>query len=390
MPAPTTGLFLNQTTPAAADGDQNVIFQSDGGTPEQSVSAYPRRALKGDGNVYTLGTTRPDGVTLDIQEDGTMFVIDNSSEDGSSSSSADNGFICVAPSGAKDGSNTIYTLPAPVAHGTTYFLVRNGVKQRQLGSKAEFTVDGAQITTATPLLPADWMEFYYTPEGPNTESDGGDNVTPVTSIPVTFVQSAKATRGSSGALSASYGSNVTAGNLLIAVAGCHDSVSTFGSATMTDSLGNTWTKVVEEHILSSNVVVWATWASSGGADTVTSTLNAGSANDLIILEYSGPIAVNVDTTGTNGIGGANAIVPTITTTDPFELHVMGVYNQTTASTWSVSPADLNLREFTANPDAESLAVFDRLVTSVGTYGGETITANAFCAGITLALAALKS
>ena len=154
MPTPTTALYLNRTVPAATGGDQNVVFQSDGATPEQSVTAYPQRALKSAGGVYTFGTTRPDGVTLDILADGTMFAIGGGS--------TGNAIACVEPSGAKDGSNTIFTLPAPVASGTGYLLVRNGVLQRQIGGHAEYAVSGSQITVVTPLAPDDWIEFYYT------------------------------------------------------------------------------------------------------------------------------------------------------------------------------------------------------------------------------------
>lgn len=44
MSAPTTDILLNQVTPAAPSGDQNVTFVSDGATPLQSITAYPRRA----------------------------------------------------------------------------------------------------------------------------------------------------------------------------------------------------------------------------------------------------------------------------------------------------------------------------------------------------------
>lgn len=40
MSAPTTGIKLNKTIPAAPTGQQNVVFQSDGGTPQQQVTAY--------------------------------------------------------------------------------------------------------------------------------------------------------------------------------------------------------------------------------------------------------------------------------------------------------------------------------------------------------------
>jgi hypothetical protein len=61
MSAPTTGEFLNQTTPPATTGDQTVIFQSDGATPLQSITAVPKRAT---GSLF--GTVKPDGTSIVI------------------------------------------------------------------------------------------------------------------------------------------------------------------------------------------------------------------------------------------------------------------------------------------------------------------------------------
>ncbi|MFZ0662537.1 MAG: hypothetical protein WAM66_07595 [Acidobacteriaceae bacterium] len=40
MSEPTTSIFLSASTPAAPTGQQDVVFQSDGGAPQQKVSAY--------------------------------------------------------------------------------------------------------------------------------------------------------------------------------------------------------------------------------------------------------------------------------------------------------------------------------------------------------------
>lgn len=40
MAQPTTSIRLNKTTPAAPTGKQNVVFQSDGATPQQGITAY--------------------------------------------------------------------------------------------------------------------------------------------------------------------------------------------------------------------------------------------------------------------------------------------------------------------------------------------------------------
>jgi len=61
MPAPTTGEFLNQTIPAASTGDQTVVVQSDGATPQQSITFVPKRAT---GSLF--GTVKPDGTSIVI------------------------------------------------------------------------------------------------------------------------------------------------------------------------------------------------------------------------------------------------------------------------------------------------------------------------------------
>ena len=44
MPNPTVGLAFSSSIPAAPTGDQDLVFQSDGGAPLQRFSGYPRRA----------------------------------------------------------------------------------------------------------------------------------------------------------------------------------------------------------------------------------------------------------------------------------------------------------------------------------------------------------
>lgn len=70
MPAPTTGEFLNQTTPAASTGDQTVVVQSDGATPSQSITFVPKRAT---GSL--CGTVVPDGTTIVVGTGGTAGKI---------------------------------------------------------------------------------------------------------------------------------------------------------------------------------------------------------------------------------------------------------------------------------------------------------------------------
>lgn len=67
MSAPTTSILLNETVPAAPSGDQNVQFQSDNLTPQQSITAYPKTAT-----TSLRGVVKPDGTTITIASDGTI------------------------------------------------------------------------------------------------------------------------------------------------------------------------------------------------------------------------------------------------------------------------------------------------------------------------------
>lgn len=67
MPAPTTSIRLNSTTPAAPSGQQNVQFQSDGGTPLQQISAYMPLATDS-----ASGAVIPDGTSITIDSSGVI------------------------------------------------------------------------------------------------------------------------------------------------------------------------------------------------------------------------------------------------------------------------------------------------------------------------------
>jgi hypothetical protein len=188
---PTTAVFFNTKVPAAPPGNQNVSFQTDGAQPEQSITAYPQQAT-----ATLMGVGMPDGLTLQVVN-GVWSVIAPGTGTGGGPGGTGGGLgPPVVPAGAKDGSNTSYTLPAPPIAGSGYLYVRDGVVQRQLGTKAEFAVQGTTLTTSTtnsmPLQSDDWHEFYYSQGAGGT--GGGGTTTPVGSALV---------RGSGQAASAS-------------------------------------------------------------------------------------------------------------------------------------------------------------------------------------------
>lgn len=69
MPQPTTAIFLNGTTPNAAPGFQNGTFQSDGSTPQQSVTV----SFPSTGNV----NQRTGNYTIQAGDCGRLIVINS-------------------------------------------------------------------------------------------------------------------------------------------------------------------------------------------------------------------------------------------------------------------------------------------------------------------------
>lgn len=102
---------------------------------------------------------------------------------------------------------------------------------------------------------------------------------------IAFVQSDyNEGNGSSTTIAQAFGSNVTAGNLLVACL-CRDGGG--NTVSVTDSQGNTWQR--DEQLDSTqHIEIWSTIAGSTGANTVTATFSSGQANRrLAIHEYSG-------------------------------------------------------------------------------------------------------
>jgi hypothetical protein len=70
MSQPTTSINFNSTSPAAPTGNQNVKPQSDGATPQASVTFYPQVATDS-----LLGVVKPDGTTITITDDGVISAV---------------------------------------------------------------------------------------------------------------------------------------------------------------------------------------------------------------------------------------------------------------------------------------------------------------------------
>ncbi len=111
----------------------------------------------------------------------------------------------------------------------------------------------------------------------------------------TLVQSAQSAENLA---SLAFGSNVTAGNLLVVVAGIANSNLTI-SHTVSDTLGNTWIFVGfsrNDNLTSNDVGIFIATANGSGACTVTVSGGGfgGSASQIIVAEYSGTFTLAVD------------------------------------------------------------------------------------------------
>lgn len=265
MPQPTTAIYFSESFPAAPEGNQLCLPQTDNAVPEQSVTFYPQVAT-----ADLLGVGKPDGETLQVDENGVWSIIPGSTGPGSGGgtggSSASSGWlVCVVPTGSKDGSNTQFTLPAPVFPGSGYFYVRNGVTQRQLGTKAEFSVQGTILTTLTPLAPDDWHEFYYVMGTPNSESGGSGGVSPVGPAALRSTGSGASNTGSSVTIPFPTGTQV--GDLVVVFVGSPSTPGVpSGWTTNYSTVVPNWLAIVCSKVMTSSDIstgsVTVSWAGS--------------------------------------------------------------------------------------------------------------------------------
>lgn len=367
MPLPTTGIYFSESFPAAPPGDQVCQPQSNGATPEQSVTFVPQQAT-----IALRGTVKPDGTSITIDPDGTIHsvVTGGTGGGGTGGTSASGGAeVVVVPSGAKDGSNTQYTLPAPVLAGNAPEYVRNGVVQRQLGAEAEFAVQGTQLTVLHPLLSSDWHEFYYVQGQPNSQSGGGGTV-PLGSP--TFLQGNN-NYGTGTTLSSTFPANNLAGSCLIVDVMFQENFSGAGSLSISDSAGNTWILAGTTHE-ACGIALIATWYAlncAGGPNTVTvsyssSTTHPGMA--IAIHEYAAVATASAFDTDAYGEANDTSTTPiplSLTTTVAGDLLHLSTSCRNGSNPLGNS-GGWTARE-TNNAGSLSIVTFDALAGAAGSY-----------------------
>lgn len=174
-------------------------------------------------------------------------------------------------------------------------------------------------------------------------------------------------------VSVAYGSNVTSGNLLVAIVS-NDS-NDQSPSTVSDTRGNTWT-LAQSHLaidgFAGTSLYYAT-ANATGPNTVTWSVGGGAAADLMIfvMEYSGIPSPTLDQTS---IGGASP--GSITTTNANEVIIAATLDNGGSSVapiggWAATNSftvELNGAVNSSVPSIYSgTAVADRIVSATGTY-----------------------
>lgn len=137
MPLPTTGVYFSGSNPAAPPGDQVATPQTDGQTPQQSITFVPQRAT-----TALRGTVKPDGVTILIDGDGTISAPAGGGGTGGAPHQE-------TPAGPIDGSNLAYSLSAAPIGGIVVY-TRDGVQE----DPSTYTITGTVLTRTVALQPA--------------------------------------------------------------------------------------------------------------------------------------------------------------------------------------------------------------------------------------------
>jgi len=184
--------------------------------------------------------------------------------------------------------------------------------------------------------------------------------------------------GTPASIAATYGSNVTAGNFLVAAVVWDTAGATVNSVTCSDTRGNVWTGLPIKADLAKGDSMEICYAPSTatGADTVTATFNgnAGIPQMLTIHEYSGVSSVGpVDVTATNisaGATGTDAVTSTVATpTQNGDLIFSSVYNDDSGPSTVAAGTGFNQRATGLNLGNTFMMSEDKIQTTGAAIAG---------------------
>jgi len=183
---------------------------------------------------------------------------------------------------------------------------------------------------------------------------------------IAFVQAANSVAGSAASLALAFGSNNTAGNMLLLT-----TRSSTGNPviSVTDSNGNDWQKISTFSNSTSSVALFYAPNCKAGANTVTLFRVASTGNiSMVIMEYSG---VNtLDQSATAGPTTSNSFSSgNITTTQANEL-LIGYGANETSNGLTITPTNSFTLQTNASNSGNSFLI-DRVVSSTGTFAATT-------------------
>jgi hypothetical protein len=208
------------------------------------------------------------------------------------------------------------------------------------------------------------------------------------SVP-TFIQAVGHTQSGTATPSVSFVSNVTAGDAIICYAGSYITGTTCSA--VNDSLFNSYTQIASGSGTQANITysIWAAFAVTGGACTVTPTFGGSGNTRCAIAEYSNVSSFDQTNNGhgLSGSGPTSISSGNVTTTTAAEMLVgIGFINDNGAVFTPGSGYSLDLNNID-NTLATLLFIEDQAVSSTGTYDADGSFTGAFD-GWSLALVTL--
>lgn len=186
---------------------------------------------------------------------------------------------------------------------------------------------------------------------------------------VAFVQSEKQTGHNAGSAAKAFTSNNTAGNCLVVAVGVWKSGGGFNDPTVTDTLGNTYVKLLATPRNTSCAYLFVAYNCAAGANTVTVNVGTTSDIDFAIHEYSGVATVTArDQIASGSRNNTKTILAgTIQTQFANEVVFSFAYDQQNGTQTFTPSAGWTARQQTSNPGAESLASYDQVVSATGSF-----------------------
>lgn len=188
---------------------------------------------------------------------------------------------------------------------------------------------------------------------------------------VAFVQSDKNFTNTGSTCAKAFPSNNTSGNMLLVCVGVWKSTA-FNDPTISDSAGNTWKLVLATARQSSSgqscAYLFVAYNCAAGANTVTVNVGASSDIDMAIHEYSGVATVTARDQAASGSRASTSILAgTIQTQFANEVIFSFAYDQTHGTQTFTPIGGWTARQQTANTAGASLASYDQVVSSTGSF-----------------------